>query len=44
MGCDKIRNQVEGDPPPNSAKDVTGEFFHAAEEADGVVNLGEVLK
>ena len=44
MGCDEIRDHVEGDPPPDGAEDVAREVLHTAEETDRVINLGEVLE
>jgi len=44
MGCNKIGDHVESNPPPNSAKDVARQVLHAAEEANEVVDLGEVLE
>lgn len=43
MGRDEVGNQVEGQPPPNGAEDVAGEVLRPAQEAQGVVDLGEVL-
>lgn len=30
MGCNKIGDHVESNPPPNSAEDVAGQVLHAA--------------
>lgn len=39
MRCNKVGDQVESNPPPNSTKYVTGEVLHATEETNGVVDL-----
>lgn len=44
MRGDEIGNHVESDAPPNSTENVAGEILHAAEQANGVVDLRQILK
>jgi len=41
---DEVGHEVEGDPPPDGAKEVAGDVLHPAQDADGVVDLGQVLE
>jgi hypothetical protein len=44
MSGDEVGHEVERDPPPDGAEDVAGGVLRPAQDADGVVDLGQVLE
>lgn len=44
MRSNEVGNEVEGESPPNGAKDVASDPLHSSHEVDGVVHLWEELE